>query len=105
MSIQFSTQYYGFYCKNKITTDWDFIKGLGNYDDIEYIDSCKNQSKKFPDILPANLKFLNCCYNQLGEVPDLPNNLNQLYCANNPLRSLPDLNINLINFDSYSLYK
>ena len=41
------------------------------------------------------LKLLYCGYNNLTNLPELPNTLTHLYCSSNNLNSLPELPINL----------
>ena len=59
------------------------------------LDCCYNQLTELPAGLPqcVSLKILNCSYNQLTELPDLRQcvSLIELNCFNNQLTELPDL--------------
>ena len=53
-----------------------------------------NQLKRLPE-LPDSLEELNCEENSLEEIPKLPLNLKYLYCSRNNLVNLPELPENL----------
>ncbi len=61
-----------------------------NYDNIIYINCCNNQLTELPR-LPNLLEIFWCNNNKLTELPELPNLLKELYCSNNQLTSLPKL--------------
>ena len=54
-----------------------------------------NRLTELPKILPQNLKYLYCNYNQLTVLPELPQNLINLSCDYNRLTVLPELPKNL----------
>ena len=68
-----------------------------NCDGIIYLyqegDSIKNH------ILSDSLRYLDCSYNKLILLPDLPNSLERLDCDNNRLKLLPNLPISLEYLD------
>jgi len=72
------------------TCDVDNIPDIPNYNQITRIDCSYNQLSYLPD-LPSTLTFLHCSNNQLSSLPDLPSTLTHLWCYNNKLSSLPDL--------------
>jgi len=54
-----------------------------------------NQLTSLPD-LPLSLKYLSCCCNKLTSLPYLPHSLKTLDCYGNQLKSLPNLPLSLI---------
>lgn len=60
------------------------------WDSIRYLDCSYNQLTELPP-LPKNLLSLICNDNQLTDLPPLPPTLKVLYCGNNPLEELPPL--------------
>ena len=60
------------------------ITCLDNYNDIVFINCCDNQLTELPE-LPDSLKILKCYNNQLREIPKLPDFLEYVYCSNNPI--------------------
>ena len=57
---------------------------------ISVLDCSYNQLTSLPD-LPTSLTKLHCFHNQLTSLPDLPDSLTTLDCYNNQLTSLPNL--------------
>ena len=68
---------------------------IPNYDNIIYLDCSYNKLTELPE-LPKSLKKLRCKYNKLTSLPKLPNSLKLLSCENNQLTSLPELPNSLI---------
>ena len=69
---------------------YDIFDEIPNYDDIIYISCSYNQLTELPK-LPNSLQILNCSYNQLTSLPKLPNSLIHLDCCFNKLIVLPEL--------------
>lgn len=59
-------------------------------EEITVLDCSFNQLQSLPE-LPSTLKELNCFHNQLENLSSLPNKLEVLECSNNRLQSLPTL--------------
>ena len=98
---------------NNIThtyNNFEEILILDNYNDIIYIDCCRNNISNLPELpnslthlwcynnnlsnlpkLPNSLTYLHCGYNNLSSLPELPNILTKLYCHNNNLSNFPEL--------------
>jgi Leucine-rich repeat (LRR) protein len=55
-----------------------------DYNKVVYINCGFNQLSKLPE-LPNSLQILDCYCNNLSELPELPNSLQTLYCGNNKL--------------------
>ena len=69
------------------------------YDKIVYLDCCYNNLINLP-ILPINLINFDCSYNKLINLPILPKYLKYLSCSNNKLNYLPKINkLYLIFYD------
>ena len=78
---------------NNIThtyNNFEEILILDNYNDIIYIDCCRNNISNLPE-LPNSLTHLWCYNNNLSNLPKLPNSLNKLWCGSNRLSCLPEL--------------
>lgn len=59
-----------------------------------------NKLKLLPNIILLNkLKILECSYNELTFLPNLPNSLEKLYCFNNKLTDLYNIPNSLIEFN------
>ncbi len=58
---------------------YNSFKKIKNYDTVVYIDCSYDQLTELPK-LPNSLKELHCSNNQLISLPELPNSLKQLYC-------------------------
>jgi len=57
-----------------------------NYTNITELDLSNKGLTKLPDLsIYSNLKILNCSYNQITSLDNLPLTLTELYCSNNPL--------------------
>ncbi|HZG01536.1 MAG TPA: hypothetical protein VEY71_11060, partial [Chitinophagales bacterium] len=70
--------------------------GIANLDGIQYFDSlvslncAYNLLTALPQ-LPDGLSYLDCKNNQLASLPSLPSGLNYLFCSDNQLTQLPTL--------------
>ena len=69
---------------------YDIFDEIPNYDDIIYISCSYNQLTELPK-LPNSLKQLYCSDNKLTSLPEFPNLLQNINCSNNKLKSLPEL--------------
>lgn len=72
-----------------------YIKTFEEIEDkskITELDFSHRNLTELPDLSEyINLKILNCCYNKVTYLPELPDSLEKLYCANNQL-PFDDLN-------------
>ena len=75
--------------KNKYKSFEEILK-LDNYNDINYIDCAYNKLSNLPE-LPNSLVELHCNNNKFSILPELPNSLIHLNCEYNNLSSLPEL--------------
>ena len=65
---------------------------------ISVLDCSYNQLTSLPD-LPTSLTKLHCFHNQLTSLPNLPASLTTLWCHENQLTSLPDLPTSLTTLE------
>ena len=70
--------------------NFDEILKLDNYNDIVHINCAYNSLSSLPE-LPNSLQELYCRHNNLSNLPELPNSLQELDCTHNNLNSLPKL--------------
>ncbi len=70
------------------------LAGIEGFTNLQTLECQYNSLDSLPD-LPASLKLLYCDYNQLSFLPALPDSLTHLYCEDNQLSSLPALSANL----------
>jgi len=64
-----------------------------------------NKISHLPVVLPANLWSLNCQYNHIQTIPELPENLNYLDCFSNPIKKLPFVSEKVVLSASKKLLK
>ena len=69
----------------KIINDW-----LSRQNDDDMLNISNLNLERLPENFPIHIKILNCSYNQLTSLPDLPK-CTKLYCLYNKLTSLPAL--------------
>ena len=69
--------------------------------DLEDLDCSYNQLTTLPE-LPDNLEDLRCYNNQLTTLPELPASLQTLYCNDNQLTTLPELPASLQTLYCYN---
>jgi Leucine-rich repeat (LRR) protein len=74
--------------KNSII--FDSFNQIIDYDKVVYIDCLWNGLTLLPE-LPKSLKKFGCYSNQLTSLPELPKSLQYLHCIENKLTSLPEL--------------
>ena len=86
--------------KNKYKSFEEILK-LDNYNDINYIDCAYNKLSNLPE-LPNSLVELHCNNNKFSILPELPNSLIHLNCEYNNLSSLPELPNSLTEFNYYN---
>ena len=78
--------------------NFDEILKLDNYNDIVHINCAYNSLSSLPE-LPNSLQELYCRHNNLSNLPELPRLLKYLYCGNNSLSNLPKLPDSLIRLN------
>jgi Leucine-rich repeat (LRR) protein len=91
------------YQNNNNKYKYNSFTQIPNYDKVVYINCTFNKLTSLPE-LPKLLKTLECSQNQLTLLPEVPKLLQQLGCEYNQLKSLPELPINLTELE-YSNYK
>ena len=69
---------------------YDSFHLISYYDNIVYLDCSYNNLTSLPE-LPNSLQILYCGSNQLSLLPELPNSLQHLSCNYNQLTKLPKL--------------
>jgi Leucine-rich repeat (LRR) protein len=74
---------------------------LSLFEKIEVLNCFYNKLISLPE-LPDGLKRLDCSYNQLTSLPELPNGLEELNCSDNKLTSLPELPNGLKRLSCYN---
>lgn len=74
------------------------ISGIEYFDNLLNLDCSYNLLTYLPN-LPSTLTHLDCRINQLNYLPNFPNTLTQLICYGNQLTSLPNLPPNLVHLD------
>jgi len=89
-----------FHCSNNLLTEIPNIP-----DDLENFYCYSNKLTELPSLENTKLKELDCRWNQLKSLPELPSSLWTLYCQNNQLTSLPVLpsKLDTINCSSNQL--
>lgn len=82
--------------KEIVIDDWncDSLPNLDRFTQLELLDCCCNNLTELPP-LPRSLKELHCTSNKLTSLPVLPLLLRDLRCGNNSLTSLPTLPFSL----------
>ena len=78
------------YDLNKNEQQFSSFEEILNYNEVVYINCSYNQLNNLPK-LPNSLIKLKCYNNQLSSLPELPNSLKNLECSFNQLSSLPKL--------------
>ena len=78
--------------------DIESLAGLEWFTSLSTLDCRYNQLTELP-VLPDSLRFLYCYYNRLTSLPTLPDNLEELICSDNLLTSLPVLPDGLESLD------
>jgi uncharacterized repeat protein (TIGR01451 family) len=76
------------------------LTGVRYFVNLTFLNCSFNQLTSLPN-LPNNLQQLNCGYNNINSLSALQSSLQVLYCNNNGLTSLPALPNNLITLDCY----
>ena len=76
------------------------LTGVRYFVNLTFLNCSFNQLTSLPN-LPNNLQQLNCGYNNINNLSALPSSLQVLNCNNNGLTSLPALPNNLITLDCY----
>lgn len=76
---------------NLATVGVNDVYGIQFFDDLTYLNCNYNNLTYLPE-LPRKLQILSCTDNQITSLPPLPDSVVSLYASRNQLISLPQLN-------------
>ena len=71
---------------------------LKKFKKLEYLNCCFNKINELVN-LPSSLKNLNCYFNEINELVNLPSSLKNLNCSNNKIEKLNNLSENIIELN------
>ena len=76
--------------KMNVSIQTHCLPDLSRFYKLTRLNCCNNQLTQLPS-LPSTLIYLSCCYNELTQLPSLPSTLQYLDCNVNQLAQLPTL--------------